>query len=305
MRQITVISGKGGTGKTVITGSFAALAKSKVMADCDVDASNLHLLLHPKPKESHDFKGSKVASIDEDKCNQCGKCQEVCRFNAITPACPRKHSGAAGRQAGRNHQFLIDSFSCEGCGACVLVCPKEAITLQEELTGQWFIGDTKYGSMVYAKLGIAEENSGKLVTVVREKAQDVALKEKADYVIIDGPPGIGCPVIATLSGVDVALVVTEPTLSGIHDMERVIGVCKHFRVKPFICINKYDLNPKNSERIKGYACSNSVEVLGEIPFDEKVIEAVTQGVPIVEYTSSETSQLIEQMWKRLVDNLGA
>ena len=293
MRQITIISGKGGTGKTVIAGSFAALARNKVMADCDVDASNLYLLLHPKLKESHDFKGSKVASIDQDRCSQCGKCQEACRFTAITNY-PSPIT---------NNQSVIDPFSCEGCGACVLVCPKEAISLQEKLTGQWFIGDTKYGSMVYAKLGIAEENSGKLVTVVRENAQDIALGAQAEYVLIDGPPGIGCPVIATLSGVDIALVVTEPTLSGIHDMERVVGVCKHFRVKSFICINRYDLNPENSEKIRGYAKSNNIEVLGEIPFDEGVIRAVTQGVPVVEYTTNKTSRLIEQMWRRLVDNL--
>ncbi|GAI05092.1 unnamed protein product, partial [marine sediment metagenome] len=219
MKQIVVISGKGGTGKSVIAGSFASLAKNKVMADCDVDAADLHLLLHPTVKETHEFSGGKTAFIDERRCTECGKCQEVCRFEAID-------------------NYVVDPISCEGCGVCFHICPEKAIKMVDDLSGKWFVSETKYGPFVHAKLGIAEENSGKLVTLVRQNAKLIAEKEKRDFVIIDGPPGIGCPVIASLSGVDIALIVTEPTLSGIHDLERIVGVAHHFGIKGVVCINK-------------------------------------------------------------------
>jgi len=284
MKQITVISGKGGTGKTVVTGSLAALVKNKVMADCDVDAADLHLLLHPEIKERYKFKGSKAAIIDEEKCTLCGKCIEVCRFGAIS-----------------NNQstVLIDPLSCEGCGACGLVCPENAIELREEVTGEWFISTTKYGMMVHAKLEIAQENSGKLVSVVREKARDLALQEKLDYVIIDGPPGIGCPVIASLSGIDIALAVTEPTLSGIHDLERIIGVCQHFGVKVYVCINKFDLSISNSQEIEEYCKGVGIQAPVKIPYDEKVIRSVVKGIPYVEYSSDEIGKRIWQLWQNM------
>lgn len=282
MKQITVISGKGGTGKTVITGSLAVLAENKVMVDCDVDAADLHLLLHPKIKESHEFKGGRLAVIDKDICIECGKCKEICRFEAIT-----------------DNPIAIDPLSCEGCGTCSLVCPQEAITLKEEITGEWFVSQTKYGKLVHAKLGIAEENSGRLVTVVRQKAQDIALQEGLDYIIIDGPPGIGCPVIASLSGVNAALVVTEPTLSGIHDMERVVGVCEHFGIKTYVCINKFDLSLPNTERIENFCQARSIPMPAQIPFDEEIINSVVAGKPAVEHVKGQTLNSIEDIWDRL------
>lgn len=288
MKQILIISGKGGTGKTVITASFASLAKNKVMADCDVDAADLHLLLHPKIKEKHNFEGGKTAVIDEEKCIGCGKCQEVCRFEAV------KNEG---------DKFKIESLDCEGCGACTLVCPEEAIILKAENVGYWFISETKYGPLVHAKLGIAQENSGRLVSLVREKSMDIALKKGVDYVIIDGPPGIGCPVIASLSGIDLALIVIEPTLSGMHDAQRAINVAKHFGIKTAVCINKNDLNPKNCETIKKDCLASGIPVIGEIPFDKIVPESLVQEKPIVEYKDCRVSSEIRNTWNKITEIL--
>ena len=221
MKEVVVLSGKGGTGKTSIVGSFAALAKSKVLVDCDVDAADLHLLLQPARRERHEFWSGQTAFIAEDRCTQCGLCQELCRFKAIK-------------------DFRVDPISCEGCGFCSRICPTEAITMKENLAGHWFISDTRYGPLVHAQLGVAQENSGKLVATVRQQERQMAEKEVADYIISDGPPGIGCPVISSLTGANLALLVTEPTLSGIHDLERVLGVCRHFGVPALVCINKYD-----------------------------------------------------------------
>ena len=282
MKQIVVISGKGGTGKSVITGSFASLAKNKVMADCDVDAADLHLLLHPTVKETHEFSGGKTAFIDERRCTECGKCQEICRFEAIA-------------------NYLIDPISCEGCGVCSHICPEKVIKMVDNLSGKWFVSETKYGSFVHAKLGIAEENSGKLVTLVRQNAKLIAEKEKKDFVIVDGPPGIGCPVIASLSGVDIALIVTEPTLSGIHDLERIVGVAHHFGIKGAVCINKYDLNLVMTQKIEEYCQNNNIELVGKIPFDISVIEALVRGLPIVEYSNNEVTHEIKNLWEKILE----
>ncbi len=281
MKQIVIISGKGGTGKSVIAGSFASLAKNKVMADCDVDAADLYLLLHPTVRETHEFSGGKTAFIDERRCTQCGKCQEICRFEAID-------------------NYLVDPISCEGCGVCFHICPEKAIKMVDNLSGKWFISETKYGPFVHAKLGIAEENSGKLVTLVRQNAKIIAEKEKRDFVIIDGPPGIGCPVIASLSGVDVALIVTEPTLSGIHDLERIAGVTHHFGIKGAVCINKYDLNLIVSQRIEEYCRHNNIELVGEIPFDISVTEALVRGLPVVEYSNNQVAHEIKNLWEKIL-----
>jgi MinD superfamily P-loop ATPase len=279
MKQIVVISGKGGTGKTVITASFASLAKNKVIADCDVDAADLHLLLHPIVKETLEFTG-KVAEIDQDRCIQCGKCQEVCRFEAI-------------------NNFTVDPIACEGCGVCVYICPQKAIKMIEHPSGKWFVSETKYGPLVHAKLGIAEENSGKLVSLIRQRAKLIAEREKKDFVIIDGPPGIGCPVIASLSGVNIALIVTEPTLSGIHDLKRVTEVAHHFGIKTLVCINKYDLNIKNTQDIENFCQANSTEIVGKIPFNTIVTEALVVGKPVVEYSNGEVSLRIKDLWERI------
>ena len=281
MKQILVISGKGGTGKTVLTASFASLAKNKVMADCDVDAADLHLLLQPEIKERHEFRSGVTATIDKELCQGCGECISVCRFNAIS------------------EDFTVDPISCEGCTICSYVCPAGAIKLEENISGEWFVSETKYGPFVHAKLGIAEENSGKLVSVVRQKAKEIAEKENLDYVIIDGPPGIGCPVIASLANVDLAMIVTEPTLSGIHDMERVAQVSKHFGIPTKVVINKYDINPDNSEEIKKICQKGNIEVLAQLPFSQKVSESIVQGVPLVEFCSNEIARDISFLWERI------
>lgn len=282
MKQITVLSGKGGTGKTTITASFAVLAKRAVVADCDVDAPDLHMLLHPEIVETQEFKGSKLAFIDEAKCIKCGLCREKCKFNAIT------------------ENFTIDPFSCEGCGVCTIVCPTNAITLIERVSGHAYISKTKYGFMAHAMLSPSEANSGKLVTLVRQNAKILAEKENCNLVIIDGPPGIGCPVIASVTGVDAGLVVTEPTMSGIHDLKRALQLLGHFNVQPFVCVNMYDINKDNTERIESFCKENSIEVVGKIPFNPKVVEAMVNGKTIMEYSPEcNVAYEIKRVWKNI------
>ncbi|MDD5504770.1 MAG: ATP-binding protein [Candidatus Omnitrophica bacterium] len=281
MKQIVIISGKGGTGKTVITGAFAALAKNKVMADCDVDAADLHLLLRPEIKERHDFKSGLSFRIKKRACTQCGECKKVCRFNAISD------------------KFIIDPISCEGCGFCARVCPADAISMEENLAGEWFISETRFGPMVHAKLGVAEENSGKLVALVREQAKGLAENTGAEWVIVDGAPGIGCPVIASLSGIDCAVVVTEPTLSGLHDASRVIEVARHFNVFSSLIINKYDLNPDMTRRIEIYCKTNGIPVMGRIAFDKSVVEAVSKAKTVMESAQNAVKRSLRDIWQRL------
>ena len=292
MRQIVVISGKGGTGKTVITGALAALAENKVMADCDVDAADLHLLLNPEIKERHVFKSGVTAVIDNTKCTQCGKCIEVCRFSAI------KIGGDA-----EGDDFIVDPISCEGCAFCSFVCPVKAIEMKENTSGEWFISDTRFGPMVHAKLGVAEENSGKLVALVRNKAKEIAEKENRDWVIIDGAPGIGCPVIASLAGIDCALIVTEPTLSGLHDADRVIGVTRHFGVPVKLVVNKYDLNLEMTEKIEEYCRGNNIPLIGKVGFNKSVVEALVEGKTIMEYSDNEVKDVISKIWDELQEEL--
>ena len=284
MKEIVIISGKGGTGKTVLAASIAALANNKVMGDCDVDASNLYLLLHPEVTEKHDFYAGLIPAIDLSKCNQCGLCQELCRFEAIKIS---------------QEQTVIDSVSCEGCGLCALVCPQQAIQMNENHCGEWYLSETKYGPLIYARLGIAEENSGKLVALVRQNAQEVAKKKNLELIIIDGPPGISCPLIASISGANLAIVVTEPTLSGIHDLERVIKVTQHFGVKAVVIINKYDLNLENSSRIEKFCGQNCISVGGKIHFDNVITEALVKGLPVVEYSDSKVTKEIRDIWQKV------
>jgi len=280
MKEAVILSGKGGTGKTSIVGSFAALAKRKVLADCDVDAADLHLLLSPSVKQVSEFSSGQVACIDEAMCTQCDLCRELCRFGAIK-------------------DFKVDPLACEGCGFCYHICPDEAITMREKISGQWFISDTRYGPLVHARLGIAQENSGKLVAQVREQAKQIAREQSLDYIISDGPPGIGCPVISSLSGVSLALLVTEPTLSGIHDLERLLGVCYHFGIPVLVCINKYDLNENNTHQIEVYCSTRGIEVASKIPFDNVVTEALVHSVPVVEYANGSVSHQIEALWENV------
>ena len=286
MKQLTVLSGKGGTGKTTITASFAVLAKNTVVADCDVNAPDLHMLLHPEIIKTQEFKGSKLAVIDKAKCVECGLCREKCRFDAITD------------------DMKVDPIACEGCGVCTIVCPVDAITLTERISGHAYISKTKYGFMVHAMLSPGESNSGKLVTLVRQNARILTEKENSDLVIIDGPPGIGCPVIASVTGIDAGLVVTEPTMSGIHDLERALQLLKHFNVQPFVCVNMYDINKDNAENIVGFCEENGIKVAGKITFNPIVTEAMVNGKPIVEYApGSAVTKEIEQIWKNLVSAL--
>lgn len=282
MKQLTVLSGKGGTGKTSITASFAVLAKNAVVADCDVDAPDLHLLLHPEVIRAQEFIGSKLAVIDKAKCVQCGLCRENCSFDAITT------------------DLEVDAIACEGCSVCKVACPVGAIALVPRVSGKAFISKTKYGFMSHALLYPGESNSGKLVTLVRQNAKILAEKEAQDIIIIDGSPGIGCPVIASITGVDAALAVTEPTMSGIHDLKRVLKLLDHFNVVPFVCINMYDINAENTNKILGFCKENRTDVVGIIPFSSEVTEAMVNGETIVEYSpESAVAQEIASMWKKI------
>ena len=284
MKQITIISGKGGTGKTTLVASFAALAGNLVIADCDVDAPDLHLLLHPEIVKEEEFKGLNVAAIDKSKCIECGICAEACRFKAISDT----KSG-----------YAVNPTRCEGCGVCVFVCDSDAVVLTERISGHAFISKTKYGTMAHAQLNIAEEASGKLVTVVRNNAQRVAEEEGSDLILIDGSPGIGCPVIASLTGVDLALVITEPTMSGLHDLERILDVTRHFGIASVVCINKYDINEENSRKIAGFCQERGVMIAGNIPYDPVVTEAMVAAMPVVEFSDGAVSNAIKGIWESI------
>jgi MinD superfamily P-loop ATPase len=285
MKQLLVISGKGGTGKTVVSAALACLAKNTIIADCDVDAADMHLILPADVKQKQEFKSGKTAEIDPKLCIQCGQCLNVCRFEAISK------------------KYEIDPIACEGCGFCALVCPRNAVKMKENVCGDWFVSETRLGLMVHAKLGIAEENSGKLVSLVRNKAKELAEENKADWVIIDGAPGIGCPVIACLSGVDCALVVTEPTLSGLHDAKRVIEVAEHFKVPVKLVINKYDLNLDMTQQIEDYCRQNNIDFIGKISFDKSFVKAMIQQKTIIEYSQSAVKQQIEDIWEKIENDL--
>jgi len=281
MKQIAVISGKGGTGKTTVTGSLAALSQNKIIVDCDVDAADLHLLLHPTIKERHEFISGLTAVIDKQLCRKCKRCVSVCRFAAITP------------------ELTIEPFSCEGCGLCSRVCQNGAIHMKEKVAGEWFVSQTQYGSFVHAKLGIAEDNSGKLVAEIRRVAQELAESEKSDYILIDGPPGIGCPVIASLSGIDCALIVTEPTLSGLHDAQRVMEVAQHFKIPVKLVVNKFDLNPTMTQQIEEFCQKQGVQVIGKIAFDPIIVKALIDRKIIIEYANCPASDELRKIWEEL------
>jgi len=279
MKELVVISGKGGTGKTSLMAAFASLVKNKVLCDADVDTADLHLLMDPEIKKRYDFQGGGIAVIDPDKCTQCGLCRELCRWEAISEA------------------FEVDSIECEGCGVCVDFCPEQAIGFPLSICGQWFISDTRFGPMVHARLGIAEENSGKLVTLIRQEAKKLAEKNKLDLIVTDGPPGVGCPVIASIGGATALLIVTEPTVSGLHDMERVAQLADHFKVPSMVCVNKFDLNINQTEAIEKLAKEKNITVLGRIPFDPVFTKSMVQGKTIFEYN---TESIVGQAVKLLL-----
>jgi len=280
MKQVAVVSGKGGTGKTSLVASLAALACGRAaICDCDVDAPDLHLILKPTIQERREFFGMRRAFIDESKCTKCGSCEEHCRFDAV-------------------HDFKIDAALCEGCGVCKLVCPSEAVDMIDKLSGYAYISNTRFGPMVHAELFPGEEASGKLVAMAREMARDLATSQKLDLVLIDGSPGIGCPVIASLTGVDLAMVVTEPTISGEHDLERVLKVTEHFGIKTLVCINKHDLNPVATQYIEDLCLERGVAVVGKIPFDSSVVDAMVHEKPVVEL-GGPAAEAILGLWRRL------
>jgi MinD superfamily P-loop ATPase len=285
MKELVVISGKGGTGKTSIVASIASLARDKVLADCDVDAADLHLILDPEIKSEQDFYGGKIAVLDKDACTECGKCIELCRFGAISDI------------------YEVDLLSCEGCGVCAYFCPSKAIEMVEKIAGKWFVSDTRYGPLVHAKLGIAEDNSGKLVSRVKEIAREIAAESGYELIVIDGSPGIGCPVIASIAGASLILIVSEPTVSGIHDMKRVIDLSKHFRIKSMVCINKYDLNLDNVKEIERYCAENDVTIVAHVPYDLDFTRAQIEAKSITEYSDGDSSREIRMMWEKISDEL--
>ena len=289
MKEIVVISGKGGTGKTSIVASFAALADNAVLADCDVDAADLHLILEPDIKQTHDFSGGKRAYVITEKCIGCGRCEEVCNFDAAL------FNGPANDVAERT--YTIDSIACEGCGVCVHFCPVDAMEFKDAINGQWFISDTRFGPMVHARLGTAQENSGKLVSLIRKQAKNIATEQNRGLIIVDGSPGIGCPVIASITGADLVLVVTEPTISGQHDLDRVIELTEHFRIPTAVCVNKYDINVKIAKAIEKKAGERDLKVVGKIAYNTEVTKAQIAAKSIVEYSSNGLKEQIVSLWE--------
>jgi len=292
MKELVVISGKGGTGKTSIVASFAGLAKNAVFADCDVDAADLHLVLEPKIKQNSNFSGGKRAAIVAEKCISCGKCQELCRFDAI-------HLNGEENDVVEK-TFTVDPISCEGCKVCVEFCPVGAIEFNDSINGQWFISDTRFGPMVHAKLGIAEENSGKLVTLIRKEAKRIATEEEKNLIIVDGSPGIGCPVIASITGADLVLIITEPTLSGKHDLDRVADLTASFGIPTLLCINKSDLNQEITAQIIEEAGNRGIKLAGKIRYDKAFTMAQILKATVVEYTGGWVSEEIKALWRNII-----
>jgi len=295
LKEIVIISGKGGTGKTSIVASFAALANKAVLADCDVDAADLHLLLEPDIKQAHDFTGGKLASVIAEKCIGCGRCEEVCNFDAAM------FNGPANDVVSRT--YTIDPIACEGCSVCFHFCPVDAIEFKDAINGRWFVSNTRFGPMVHAKLGAAEENSGKLVSLIRKQAKQIATEQNKNLIIVDGAPGIGCPVIASITGADLVLAVTEPTFSAQHDLHRVIDLTKHFNIPTAVCINKYDINVKIAKSIEKEVMGRGAKMAGKIAYDVAVTKAQIEAKSIVEYSSNGLKEQVVSLWESVLNML--
>lgn len=286
MKEIVVISGKGGTGKTSIAASFAVLGGSDVIvADCDVDAADMHLLLKPDFEFSEEFYSGEIAYIEQSKCIVCGKCAEVCRFDAISFA---------------NSQYYINPLRCEGCGYCSQVCPASAIINKSRLSGKWFVSNIKTGSkMIHARLDIGADNSGKLVAKVKNEAKKLASEEAKPFILIDGSPGIGCPVVSSLSGANFVVLAVEPSVSGVHDLKRVYQVVKNFNIKAGCIINKANLNPEKHQEIKDFLLEENISHLADIPYDENFTKAMVNGMTIIEYDQNELKKILSQTWEKI------
>jgi MinD superfamily P-loop ATPase len=313
MKQLVILSGKGGTGKTSLTAAFAHLAKhgipptNAILADADVDAANLELVLAPQIIEREDFWGGQLAVIDPDLCSGCGTCIEVCRFDALGTIDQPGFRRLALQDPNHPQSLdvpVLDPIACDGCAACVYQCPEEAITMQEQIAGEWFRSESRYGPLLHAALIPAQENSGKLVTLVKQHARLMAMDQGVELVLVDGPPGIGCPVISAASGADLALIVAEPTAAGVHDMRRVMLTTDHFGVDTLVCVNKADLYLAGTDEIKAYCQQTGIEFVGEIPFDLSVTEAMVQGQPVTAYRpESPASQALSKIWSKVRDTL--
>ncbi len=283
LKQIAIVSGKGGTGKTTLSASFSYLADSRVMADCDVDAPNLHIILKPEIKETQQYIGSKKAVLDQDKCTKCGICQETCRFDAI---------GFDGEK------YFVKEYACEGCNACVMKCPTGALRLEDSLSGEYYSSQTEKGPMIHALLRPGEETTGGLIAEVRKKAVSVAHEEDIHLIIIDGAPGIGCPATSSITSTSYVVIVAEPTMSGLHDLKRIVKTVEHFRIPMGIVINKYDINEEQTRKIEKYCEENSLEILGKIPYDTMVKTATEQAKPVISYDCSSANE-IKKIWNKV------
>jgi len=291
VKQLVILSGKGGTGKTTVAAAlahFASQEMSIVLADADVDAANLELVLSPTKVEAHDFTSGQVAVVDADLCTACGVCAEVCRFEAVI-------SG--------DDMYRVDGIACEGCASCFYQCPVQAIRMEELTAGRWFRSDTRFGPLFHAHLFAGQENSGKLVTLVKQQARLRAQDTEANLLIVDGPPGIGCPVIAASAGADLALLVVEPTVSGLHDLERILGTTNHFGVPALVCVNKADLNQARTDEIAAFCAAQGIELVGRVPFDQVVTEAMVQGQPVTAFRDGPVTEGLRRVWARLASAL--
>jgi len=288
MKQFVILSGKGGAGKTSLTAALAHLAAtdpdpvSLVIIDADVDAANLELVLAPNVLYQEEFWGGQIATIDAETCEQCGICKQVCRFDAIF-----EYDGG----------YSIDPIACEGCATCFFQCPSGAVTMSDQRAGTWFHSESRFGPLIHAALQPAQENSGKLIAKIRQHARTLAVEGGYDLILIDGPPGIGCPVISAVTGADLALIVAEPSMAGMHDMRRALQTTKHFGIQSLVCVNKSDLYPKGTAEIETYCCEHQVEMVGQIPFDAAITMAMMQGEPVTRYRpDASASHAISTVW---------
>lgn len=312
MKQVLILSGKGGTGKTFVCASFASVADNTVFADCDVDAANLHILLKPVVKETHDFSGGRVAEISPDACTGCGVCMEHCRFDAlgwsnhtldsagpVQTAGRLRTAGTPQETVGEKPVVVVDPIACEGCGVCGLVCPADAVSYRTSDAGQWYVSSTDYGPMVHAHLYAGEENSGKLVQQVRERARHEAEETGKELVLIDGPPGTGCPVMSALTGVDYAVLVTEPTVAGAHDLKRVVEPARHFSTSVGMIVNKSTIHPEGVDELREFAEAQNIQYLGEIPYDKKVVDSIADLLPYTHIYNDHIAVELRNMWEQI------